>query len=127
MKLTAKREKFCQNIANGLSQYESYYDAFPSSRKWKRATVDNNAYKLMQKNEIKTRIEKLKEPQQNLLEKHRKELIEKAIRISLENEKVNSSSVQMLSKLLDKLLPTKTENKNENTDKTFEDFLMGMK
>lgn len=34
---------------------------------------------------------------------------------------------QMKSKLLDKIIPTLSHNKNENSNKTFEDFLKNIK
>lgn len=55
MALTAKQEKFVQGVVAGLSQRKAYLEAYPISVKWKDATVDNNAYKLMQNNEIITR------------------------------------------------------------------------
>jgi len=120
MNLTAKQEKFSQNIASGMIQYQSYLDAYPNSKNYQRSTVDERASILMRNSKIKARIEELKAPQQDYLESKRKELIEKAIAISLKDEKVKSTSVAMLRKLLDKLLPTVTEQKIEHSgDVTF--------
>lgn len=60
-KLTPKQEKFCQNIAKGMSQYDSYKDAYNVAKTTKRETVDNNAYETSEKGEIKARIKNLRE------------------------------------------------------------------
>lgn len=58
--LTPKREKFCQQMAKLGNQYEAYKKAY-NCQNMKRETIDNNAYKLMQCNEIKTRLQELAE------------------------------------------------------------------
>lgn len=57
----AKNEKFAQGIFEGLSQRKAYRAAFPSSRKWKDATVDNRASELYNTNEILGRVKELQE------------------------------------------------------------------
>ena len=57
-KLTAKQEKYVQGLVAGLSQRKAYREAY-STKNMKDATIDNNAYKLMQKNEISTRYNEL--------------------------------------------------------------------
>lgn len=59
MALTSRREKFCQAIANGKNQSEAYRLAY-NAEKMKNETVQNNAYKLMQSNEVSTRIQELR-------------------------------------------------------------------
>ena len=59
--LEAKREKYCQLRASGKSQRQAYLEAFPSSRKWKPATVDNKAYALEKTNEILARLREINE------------------------------------------------------------------
>lgn len=59
MALTAKREKFVQGLVAGLSQRQAYIDAGYSTSNMLDATIDNNAYKLMQKNEVVTRYNEL--------------------------------------------------------------------
>ena len=55
MSLTPKQEKFVQGIVSGkLSQREAYKQAY-NATKMKDETIDNNAYKLMQNNEVLTR------------------------------------------------------------------------
>jgi len=122
-RLTSKQENFCQNIVSGKTQYESYLDAYPSSKKWKRNSVDNKASLLFENVKIVQRIAELKKPTEDLLEANRKKLIEKALKVALKDEKVRSTTVTMLTKLLDKLVATKSESKIETRDKTLEDFL----
>ena len=57
-KLTAKQEKYVQGLVAGLSQRKAYQQAY-NTKRMKDATIDNNAYKLMQKNEILTRYNEL--------------------------------------------------------------------
>ena len=58
MALTPKQEKFVQGLVAGLSQRQAYIHAY-STKNMKDATIDNNAYKLMQNNEISTRYKQL--------------------------------------------------------------------
>ena len=58
--LTAKREKFVRGLVAGLSQRQAYIQAY-STKNMKDTTIDNNAYKLMQNNEISTRYNELME------------------------------------------------------------------
>lgn len=57
--LTPKREKFVQNLISGMSQREAYRNAFPSSVKWKDATVDSKASDLFNTDEILERYNEL--------------------------------------------------------------------
>lgn len=58
MALTPKQEKYVQGLVAGLSQRQAYIGAY-STNNMKDATIDNNAYKLMQKSEILTRYNDL--------------------------------------------------------------------
>lgn len=60
MALTPKQEKYVQGLVAGLSQRQAYIQAY-STKNMKDATIDNNAYKLMQNNEISTRYNELME------------------------------------------------------------------
>ena len=62
--LTPKQEKFVQALISGMSQYEAYKEAYNATR-MKDATIYNNAYKLMQNNEILTRYNELLEEHKN--------------------------------------------------------------
>ena len=59
MSLTTKQEIFVQRLIEGYSQREAYKFAY-NCEKMKDSTIDNNAYKLMQNNEILTRYEELR-------------------------------------------------------------------
>jgi hypothetical protein len=58
-KLTAKQEKYVQGLVAGLSQRKAYREAYPSSNKWKDATVDNKASALLREDEILARYNEL--------------------------------------------------------------------
>lgn len=59
--LTPKCEKFVQNLISGMSQREAYRNAFPSSVKWKDATVDSKASDLFNTDEILERYNELQD------------------------------------------------------------------
>lgn len=61
----AKQEKFVQCLFEGMSQRQSYLKAYPNSKKWKDATVDNNASKLANTDEVLTRLKELQERSEN--------------------------------------------------------------
>lgn len=65
--LTTKQEIFVQKLIEGCSQRDSYKFAY-NAEKMKDETIDNNAYKLMQNNEILTRYNEL-------LEEHKKQAL----------------------------------------------------
>ena len=65
--LTPKQEKFVHALISGMSYYEAYKEAYNATR-MKDATIYNNAYKLMQNNEILTRYNEL-------LEEHKKKAL----------------------------------------------------
>lgn len=61
MALTPKQEKFCQGIVSGLNQSDAYRSAY-NCEGMQPETINNNAYKLTQDNDIATRIEHLRKP-----------------------------------------------------------------
>lgn len=61
MALTPKQEKFCQGIVSGLNQSDAYRQAYNCDGMGD-PTINNNAYVLMQDNDIAMRIEKLRLP-----------------------------------------------------------------
>lgn len=58
--LTAKQEKFCQNIVKGMNQADSYRNAY-GAKKMKDKTIWENASRLMSNGKVKARVEQLKE------------------------------------------------------------------
>jgi len=60
MTLTAKQEKFCQSIADGMNQSDAYRAAYSAGR-MKPETVQNNAYNLLKNSEVAARVGELKD------------------------------------------------------------------
>lgn len=56
--LTAKQEKYVQNLVKGMSQRQAYKDAY-NAENMKDETIDNEASKLFNSNEISTRYQEL--------------------------------------------------------------------
>lgn len=56
--LTVKQEKFVQGLINGLSQRQAYKNAFDTSN-MKDETIDNKAYLLLKKGEVRARYDEL--------------------------------------------------------------------
>lgn len=61
--LTKNEEEYVQARFEGLTQRQSYYRAYPHSKKWKEASVDNRAYLLEKKGEILSRLQALRDVQ----------------------------------------------------------------
>lgn len=61
MALTSKQEKFCQGIVSGLNQSDAYRSAYDVSGMLD-ASVNNEAYKMMQAPDITSRIDALRLP-----------------------------------------------------------------
>lgn len=59
MKLTAKQEKFVQELIKGKSQREAYKIAYPTSIKWKDNVVDVKASELLKNGKVKVRYDEL--------------------------------------------------------------------
>lgn len=57
--LTAKQEKYVQNLVKGLSQREAYRKAYPSSLKWKDNIVDSKASNLFKNGKVLARYNEL--------------------------------------------------------------------
>ena len=59
MNLTAKQEKFVQEIVKGKSQREAYRTAYPKSRNWKDSSVDCRASTLLKNAKVMQRLQEL--------------------------------------------------------------------
>lgn len=57
-KLTLKQEKYVQNLIKGMSQRQAYKNAFDTAN-MKDETIDNKAYLLLKKDEVRVRYEEL--------------------------------------------------------------------
>ena len=58
--LTAKQEKFCMNIINGMSQADAYRDAYPGTKMTDK-TVWEKASVLAKKDKVRSRIDELRD------------------------------------------------------------------
>ena len=58
--LTAKQEKFVQNLVKGMSQRQAYKDSY-NAENMEDKTIDNNAYRLFKQDEILARYNELME------------------------------------------------------------------
>lgn len=67
----ARHEKFVQCLISGMSQRQSYREAFPASKRWKDKTVDNRASELFR--EVLGRYKELQEEAQDAAIMTRKE------------------------------------------------------
>lgn len=59
MALTAKQEAFAQAVSGGMNQSDAYRSAYDAGN-MKAETIQNNAYKLMNDNEVAARVTELK-------------------------------------------------------------------
>lgn len=59
MTLTAKQEAFAQAVSGGMNQSDAYRSAYDAGN-MKAETIQNNAYKLMNDNEVAARVTELK-------------------------------------------------------------------
>lgn len=60
-----KHETFAQCLIKGMSQRQSYLEAYPNSKKWKEKTIDNRASELANSREILGRLKELQERSEN--------------------------------------------------------------
>ncbi|MDT2832262.1 terminase [Vagococcus carniphilus] len=60
-----KHETFVQCLLKGMSQRQSYLEAYSNSKKWKNTTVDNKASKLANTSEVLARLQELQERSEN--------------------------------------------------------------
>jgi hypothetical protein len=124
--LTLKQENFCQGVASGKSQHESYAIAYPNSKNWLSKSIDEKASVLAKDVKIAARIAELRKPQADLLEANRQKIIQTAIKLidgTASKEDIRRINSQVLNKLLDKLVASKTEVKAEMNIRTIEDVI----
>ena len=87
--LTVKQEKFVQELVKGKSQRQAYLASY-NCKRIKDKTIDNLAYRLMQKGEIRARYEELRKESEkgavlSAFEMRRK-IIEKLSEIAFEDK-----------------------------------------
>lgn len=98
----ARKEKFAQCMAMGLSQRKAYREAFESSRDWKDNTVDSRASELYRLQEVRDRVQELKaqaasEAVMTIIE--RKEWLTNLIVNSSDSTKNKLHAVDLLNKM----------------------------
>ena len=98
----ARKEKFAQCMAMGLSQRKAYREAYESSRDWKDNTVDSRASELYRLPEIRDRVQELKaqaasEAVMTIIE--RKEWLTNLIVNSSDSTKNKLHAVDLLNKM----------------------------
>ena len=60
--LTAKQERFCQNLeARKMSQRSAYIDAYPNSKTWKDASIDVKACNLANEDKVLLRRKEIRQ------------------------------------------------------------------
>jgi phage terminase small subunit len=68
--LTPRQEKFCLEIVAGNTQSQAYRAAY-NAKNMKASTINNKAYRLMKKGEIRARVEGLRRPVVQAIQKSR--------------------------------------------------------
>jgi|GEM_PF-5150936 len=109
-KLTTQQELFCQERVNGNGISDSYLIAYPNSLRYTKNTLYNVSSKLEHNPKIILRICELKEPMEDFLEKNRVLILRKAIDIALGKDVDGKANISVLNKLLDKLIPNKSDS-----------------
>ena len=83
--LTPKQEMFCQLYVKYGIGAKAYLEAYPTSKDWKRSTLDCEVYKMLEHPHITHRIEELNEQKISALQKseklNRRKLIETALQM----------------------------------------------
>jgi len=118
-KLTAKQDKFARLVAEGKTQADAYREAYNAS-KMKAETIQNSAYKLMQNDEITTRINELKKEFTKKLDIASQITVErmlatsqKILKLALEQGDFTNSlkALDFQTKIKGLYAPTKTDTK----------------
>lgn len=92
--LTPKQERYCQERAKGLSQRRAYREAYPSSRKWKDATVDANACRLEANGKVLARLKELQEIAAKQAVASRTAVIDRMAALNAESSKIAISAAR---------------------------------
>ena len=112
-KLTPKEEVFVREIVKGRNQIDAYLTAYPESAGVsKKSLYYMSSYKA-HRPKIVEKIEQLRKPIEDLLKEYQAEIIQTAINAALGKISDKSINTAVLTKLLDKILATKTESKSE--------------
>jgi hypothetical protein len=74
--LTNQQEKFCQELAKGLTQRQAYLKAYPKSRKWKESAIDSQSSRLAKNSKVSQRLKELREEQKDDVTRIRETIID---------------------------------------------------
>lgn len=118
--LTAKQEKFCQLVVEGVNNGEAYREAYDSVG-MKPATINREATRLMNNPIIATRIKQLRAPIVDTVAKTvegQVQRIDELIEQAIATDQVGAAlkGLELQSKLLDHFPAQKNVNENRNID-----------
>jgi len=125
--LNKQREKFAQEVAFGRTLKEAYLIAYPKAKSYTDSKIRKLAAKLAGNEDVKRRVEYLREPIEEYLKSRATEIAETAYKMAMGqmNQKTKKKiDKQLLMKLLDKTIATKTENKSDIKVAGIEDLLL---
>jgi phage terminase small subunit len=133
IKLTPKQEKFCQEYVTTNSKTAAYRAAYNTAN-MKDETVNNKAYQLSNRDDIRARISQLKEKDAKKYE-ITKDFIVKELLWVIENakysEKIDFNAINKASDTLNKMFghnaPEKVEHSGELNINTLASRLNGSK
>lgn len=113
--MTSRQEKFARLVASGMSQRKAYRDAYPASRKWKDASVDNKASALARKGEVAARVSELTRKAESKAVMSRQKRLEALSRIAKRNEKESPKDAIAAIKVLNDMTGDNAPVKQEHT------------
>ena len=114
--LTPKQEMFCQLYVKYGIGAKAYMEAYPTSKDWKRNTLDCEVYKMLEHPHIAHRIEQLNEQKISALQKseklNRRKLLETALQMleDTNNPAERAHAVSLLKLLFAKEGMTQPQN-----------------
>lgn len=114
--LTNKQLQFCKNIVSGMSNKDAYINAYDT--KCSDNTAYTEAYKLLLREDIQTKIKTLSKPieqaeQITILNERSKQIEYIKSRITLCEQKEDEQSIIRYTDMLNKILALYKEQENE--------------
>lgn len=75
-KFSDKKDRFCREwLANGGNGTDAYLAAYPNAKSWKRTSVGVEASKLLKQPDVRARIDELRKPLQDELQRNAADLL----------------------------------------------------
>lgn len=119
-KLTAKQEKFVQELVRGKTQRQAMLSAYPSRKKWKAASLDQQASREFRKPHVRARynqvIEEIRETEQKSSLWTREQAIDTLKYVI----NVNQADLERMQAAADKELEILQKQINEDPDNAAE-------